>query len=97
MKVIWLSVAEKELDEALQWYAEQHALPAAERLLLELEQALNQISRQPDRYPVIFNNYRKIKLAHFPYQLFYRTLDSKTVEVVSFFHATRKPIAWDKR
>ena len=54
-----------EIDEAVQWYAEQsQELP--ERILAELQSAVEKLSPFPEAFRTVSAPYRRIRLSKFP-------------------------------
>jgi toxin ParE1/3/4 len=81
-----------EIDDALRWYAEQSPeLP--ERILSELQHALEKLGAYPKAYRVVIAPYRRIRLLKFPYALFFRVDDGEIV-IVGFFHQHSDPRKW---
>ena len=54
------------------------------------------IVENPDAYPVLHRDTRRILLDHFPYGLYYRVVGDRLV-VVACMHAARHPTRWQSR
>jgi plasmid stabilization system protein ParE len=63
--------AERELREAAQWYGEQ-SLFAADRFITAVTMALDQVSRDPQRYQSVGGGVQVFRLDRFPYKVYYQ-------------------------
>jgi toxin ParE1/3/4 len=88
-------LAESEVDEAFDWYRDR-SHQAAANFLEELERAIDQVIRYPDRWPVYLHGTRRYKLSRFPYVLVYLLRDD-TVVGIAVAHLSRKPGYWRRR
>jgi toxin ParE1/3/4 len=84
-----------EVRTAFQWYA-QRSETAAERLMEELDLAVQRIASDPVRWPVYLMGTKRYFLHRFPYIVVYRIRDP-VVEVVAVAHAKRRPGYWKSR
>ncbi len=82
-----LSSAENDIAEALQWYLDQ-SVPAAERLEQEIDDAVSQIVREPERFPKLYTEHHYLLLKKFPYYIAYRN-DSEGILIVAVRHTAR--------
>jgi plasmid stabilization system protein ParE len=83
--------AKKEIEEAWLWY-EERLQGLGDKFTVEVIRRLKQIELQPERYPIIFKNYRETRIETFPYLIIYReNKKKKTVFVLSVFHGKRNP------
>jgi len=87
--------AERDMSEAYQWYEEQRG-GLGEDFLLCVEVALGSIQESPQRYPVVYEDVRRILVRRFPYGIFYCVQES-TVSVLAVFHCSRHPRGWQDR
>jgi plasmid stabilization system protein ParE len=61
---------------------------AAERLELEIDNAFQQINRQPNRFPLIDSQHRYLLLKNFPYYIAYRVVENDVL-IVAVRHTAR--------
>src|ERR671938_1467293 len=94
-KVIVRPAAEREIQEAFDWYEEK-----SEGLGLEFLRAadacLAGIKRNPIASPAMYQDIRRALLRKFPYALFYMVKEERII-VLACFHAKRDPIDWMRR
>jgi len=88
-KVIFKPLAQLEVSEAFEWYAQPHIV-MGEAFLAELEHTSGLLASNPHLYPRIENELRRANFSHFPYSLFY-VIDGDEVNVLSCFHQHRDP------
>lgn len=94
-RLTYLSVAEIEVAEAVNFYDERQ--PGMARLFLDaLREAGEKIRRQPEWWPVVAEPVRGCRVYPFPYRLLYRELPDR-IQVVSVYHASRCPGGWQER
>lgn len=89
MKVRFLTLAQQELDDAVDWYNEQ-ADNLRKELLDELDRAVSRSVAFPMSCPEIEPGLRRCLLARFPYGLVY-SLEGDTIVVVAVAHLHREP------
>jgi plasmid stabilization system protein ParE len=90
-KISYRPRAEKELEEALEWY-ENRSKDLGKRFLKEVQKKLKVIQKQPDYYAVRQDHFREAKVKDFPYHVIYRIDESlKVIVVSSIFHTKRNP------
>ncbi len=95
MSIRLLEPAQAELDEAIDWYAEQApGLGAA--FLLETLKALKLIEHYPQAWHPLTTEIRRCRLKRFPYSVVY-TLDADGILVLAVAHQHRKPGYWRNR
>jgi plasmid stabilization system protein ParE len=91
----FVSVAEQELREALDYYeATQPGLGS--RLLDEVEASLGRIASHPDAWTRISPRTRRCRVNHFPFGLCYQIRSSEIV-VVAVMDLRRDPRRWEER
>ena len=95
MRIRFLAPAAKELDEAVEWYANQ-AQGLAGQFLDEIETVAKLIVEHPDAWHPIGNDIRRIRLARFPYGLLY-TIEANEIIVLAVAHLHREPTYWRDR
>jgi plasmid stabilization system protein ParE len=79
-----------DVREATRHYDSQRAGLGA-RFLLQLDQALAQIARNPHLFPVVEHEVRRALVKHFPYTILFRVLDGDTVRILVIRHHRRDP------
>jgi len=92
MKLRFLILAQRELDEAVAWYNEQ-AAGSGQEFLDELDRVVRRAVTFPMSCPEIEPGVRRCLLARFPYGLIYG-VDRKTIVVVAVAHLHREPRYW---
>ncbi|MBI4412563.1 MAG: type II toxin-antitoxin system RelE/ParE family toxin [Deltaproteobacteria bacterium] len=95
MKVRFLSLAEREVNDAVAWYNEQSDNLGRE-FLDELDRAVRRVVSFPISCPELTPGLRRCLLARFPYGIIYGVEDD-TVVVVAVAHLHRKPNYWSDR
>jgi plasmid stabilization system protein ParE len=95
MKVRFLTLAQRELDDAVAWYNEQ-ADGLGKEFLDELDRAVRRAAAFPMSSVEITSGLRRCLLARFPYGLIY-ALEDDTVVVIAVAHLHRKPRYWAER
>ena len=94
MKVRFLSTAETELQEAIEFYeAAENGLGA--RFLEEVEAAVERIIRHPLAWAPVSPRTRRCRTGRFPYGLFYQ-VRSDEILTISVMNLRRDPKRWEK-
>ncbi|MGD1002619.1 MAG: type II toxin-antitoxin system RelE/ParE family toxin [Candidatus Brocadiia bacterium] len=95
MDIRFLTTAQRELDDAIEYYsAESPGL--GERFLLEILNTLDLIRQYPAAWPSYTDNTRRCQTRRFPYGVVYQVLDSEIL-VVAVAHLHRAPGYWTDR
>jgi len=92
VKLRFLILAQRELDDAVAWYNEQ-AAGLGQEFLDELDRVVRRAVTFPMSCPEIEPGVRRCLLARFPYGLIYG-VDRKTIVVVAVAHLHREPRYW---
>ena len=95
MKIRFLTPAQWEVNDAVQWYNDQKVDLGIE-FLDELDMAVRRIAAFPESYPEIEQGLRRCLLSRFPYGLIYG-IDKKTIIIVAVAHLHREPRYWAER
>ena len=95
MSVRLLPAAQAELDEAIQWYAQQ-APGLGDSFLVEFLRTIQLIARHPLGWHPLSKNTRRCRLRRFPYGVIY-SLDEEGVLVLAVAHLHRRPAYWQSR
>lgn len=94
MKVRFISSAELELQEAMNFYeAAQSGLGA--RFLAEIEAATHLIATYPLAWTSMSRRTRRCRVRHFPFGLFYQ-IRSDEILIVSVVDLRRDPKRWEQ-
>jgi toxin ParE1/3/4 len=88
--------AEKDYDDAYDWYSERSA-GAALRFKDPVNEAVRRIADGPGSFPRISGDYRRVRIQRFPYILVYRPRQSDEIVVVAVAHTSRRPGYWRRR
>jgi len=95
-KVYVLLQAQREIDEAIEYYAEiSPSIPR--KFISDLKNAYNKLSKVP-YYQKRYLNFRGFPMKRFPFILFF-TVDEKQqkVRIVSCFHTSKNPKKYLKK
>ena len=95
MKVRFLALAQKELDDAVAWYNRQASGLGLE-FLDELDRAVRRAVTFPMSCPEIEPGIRRCLLARFPYGLIYG-VNRGAIVVIAVAHLHREPRYWIDR
>jgi len=87
--------AEADIEEAYHWYECQRSGLGSDFLLC-VEEGLEKIQKDPEMYPVVHRNVRRLLIRRFPYGIFYITGPGLTT-VLAVFHGHRDPKVWKSR
>ncbi len=87
--------AQAEFDDAATWYEAQLAGLGAD-FVTEVQQVLDTIANQPDRYPVVSGDVREAPVQRFPFCVYYRVKPDRVV-IIAIFHTSRDPSVWQTR
>ena len=91
-EVNFISVAEREMLEAAEYYEDQSdGLGIA--FLCEVHRASRDIARNPRRWPVVRDQTRRRMLRRFPYAILYR-INPDEIVGIAVMHLHRRPDYW---
>ena len=93
--VIFKPLAQLEIDEAYDWYQQDHIKMGAV-FLDQLGRTSEFLSSNPHLYPCVVQDLRRANLNQFPYSLFY-VIDADAVNVLACLHHHRDPKQWPSR
>ena len=97
MKHSFLSAAEAEYLEAVQFFEEQRAGLGAS-LISEFERIVALATEMPMSWKLVHpTGIRCIGLTRFPYAVFFRVLTDGQIQVTAFAHHRRRPGYWLRR
>ena len=95
LDVIIRPEAEIEIISAYDWY-NSHVKNLGNSFIDYLDEKLDQISLNPELYPIEYRDLRKALLKKFPFCVYYRINLNKII-VFAVFHVKRNPTDWKKR
>ncbi len=87
--------AETDIEEIIEWYGKENKDLSREFVKI-LEQTFEQIIANPFLFQQVFEDYRKINTAKFPYKIIYRISENKVI-VLAVIHHKRNPEVWKTR
>jgi plasmid stabilization system protein ParE len=85
-----------EYDAAFDWYLERSP-DAALKFDAEVDRALAQIIRAPQRWAAGPYSTRRFLLRRFPFTLIYREQSWGNIQILAVAHTSRKPGYWKQR
>ena len=95
LPVVFRPVAQAEFDGAAAWYEGQKPGLGGD-FVAAVQQVLDTIANQPERYPIADGDVREAPVPHFPYCVYYRVKTDRVV-VIAVFHTSRDPAVWQGR
>lgn len=85
--VVFHPDAEEEFKEAVWWYGNQQKGLDLEFVRC-IDDAIQKIKRNPDIYPVEFENYRKKVVRRFPFKIIFEISETQ-IYILAVFHSRR--------
>lgn len=95
MPIVSHPEADEELVGAALWYEERQP-GLGDDFLDEFEHALRRIEAEPERWPKIRGDNRKLNLRRFPYALVY-SVGPDAIHLKAVMHLHRRPGYWRHR
>ena len=89
LPIVFRPAAQAEFDDAAVWY-ENNQPGLGDDFVAEIQQVLDVIANQPERYPIADGDVREAPISRFPYCIYYRVKSDRIV-VVTVFHMSRDP------
>jgi plasmid stabilization system protein ParE len=86
---------QQDIDEAYSWYEDRRP-GLGEEFLSCVDACIQVISRMPELYAKVHEEYRRALVRRFPYAIFYEYSGGKLI-VYSIFHTSRNPKKWRNR
>ena len=87
--------AERDLAEAHAWYEERVPGLGAD-FLAAVEQVLESIQENLDRFPLIYHEVCRALIKRFPYGVFF-VFNGRRISVLAVMHTAREPGKWRRR
>jgi hypothetical protein len=95
MKVSFLEPADKELQEAVDYYQQQR-YGLGDEFMAEILLTLELIRMYPQAWPQLSKRTRRCRTRRFPYGIVYRVQHDEVL-VVAISHLHRQPLYWLNR
>ena len=92
MQVRFLEAAQRELDEAIEYYGAQVPF-LGQAFLIEVLASLERVKQYPEAWHSLSARTRRCQLKRFPYGVIYSKLDD-VILVLAIAHLHRKPNYW---
>jgi plasmid stabilization system protein ParE len=96
MRVVLGDEAVADAEEAVDWYVDHDAWPAAQRFQLEIGKALARIAEHPGLGTPGPSKTRTLPLHRFPYSVVYRA-SADEIRVIAVAAHRRRPGFWRRR
>ncbi len=91
MKIIFSSVAEREIRDSFQWY-ENQTIGIGRKFVEVIDKTIKFILFNPKGYPEKHPPYREIAINKFPYLIIYEIdEENQTIYILRVFHTRRNP------
>jgi plasmid stabilization system protein ParE len=90
--VKFVTEAGYEFRDAVDWY-ESKTNGLGLRFTDEIDSTIERIRLNPELYPAVAEDIRKIQVNKFPFSIFY-TIQDDLLVILRLFHNKRKPIEW---
>jgi plasmid stabilization system protein ParE len=87
--------AQHDVDESYSWYEDRRP-GLGEEFLSCVDACIQAISRRPELYAKVHEEYRRALVRRFPYAIFYEYTSGKVI-VYSIFHTSQDPKKWRSR
>ena len=85
-RVLIRAAAERDLDEARKWYNGQR--PAlGDEFLVSIAEAFTRLEQDPERYRVLYRDFRRVLVERFPYRIFYQIKGDNVIVMRVLHHA----------
>jgi plasmid stabilization system protein ParE len=87
--------AVNDILEAAKWY-DNNLKGLGESFLGSVDSAIYSVQQNPEAYPKVYKELRRILLKKFPFGIFY-LIEENNIVIVAVFHASRNPKQWKGR
>lgn len=87
--------AAADIEDAYRWYRGKR-LKLGQEFLQAVRVAGSRILENPEAFPVLYRDTRRIRLKRFPYGLFFKVSGDRIV-IVACMHGRRDPEKWVSR
>jgi plasmid stabilization system protein ParE len=95
VRLVVRAAAEADVLDAALWY-EQRSPGLGTEFLRAVDVTLAEITRMPERFPLVYQESRRALLRRFPYGIYF-VATPRLISVVACMHARRDPRRWEER
>ena len=95
MSHLWSRHARIEYYEAIEYYARIDE-KLGERFVAVVEEAIEQMSRTPERFRCFDGDMRKVRVEDVPFAVIYR-IEGRELRIIAVMHLHRRPGYWRER
>ncbi len=95
LPVVLRRAAQKEFDEAADWYEEKRPNLGRE-FVHQVQRTFDRVCTNPGRCPVVFEDVRQCIVDRFPYSILFQ-VEPKRIVILAVFHHRRNPSVWKQR
>lgn len=96
-RVLILSEAEREIDNAFIWY-ELNQIGLGKKFFETIDKSVNFIANRPYSSPEIFYGLRRLVIKKFPYGIYYKIIvDLREIQIIAVLHFQRNLESLRKR
>jgi len=90
-QISYKDIATIEYEDAINWYALRSKV-ASEKFIKAVNEKLDSISRNPQRYKNLYKNYYEVTTRKYPYCIVYLVEESiREIIIVAIYHHKRNP------
>lgn len=94
-EIIIRPTARNNVDDTIQWYEEQQT-GLGIKFYRQFLDGIEKIKTNPTYFTFIYEEFRRINLKSFPYNIIYKVIDDVVV-VFTIYHHSRDPVEMLKR
>ncbi len=91
-KIKFAREASNEFLDSVEWY-EARSEGLGLRFTDEIDSTIERIKLNPELYPSIVDDIKRIQVNRFPFSIFYK-LEEDTLVILRIFHNKKEPIEW---
>ena len=95
MKLLIRPAAAADVEDGYRWYRNKRRELGLE-YVAAVRAGIGRILENPEGYPILYRNTRRIRLRRFPYGLYYRVYSDRII-LVACMHGKREPRRWKSR
>ncbi len=85
-QVLIRPAAEADLDQTRKWYDEQRA-GLGDEFLVSIAEAFTRLEQDPERYRVLYKDFRRVLVERFPYKTFFQLRGNNVIVFRVLHHA----------
>lgn len=95
LKVLIRPEAAIDVLEAAKWY-QKNLDGLGDRFLTSIDSAIDTLQQNPEAFPKVYKELRRILIKKFPFGIFY-SIEKERIILFAVFHVSRNPRSWQKR